>query len=127
MGFVYLLYTNVSDIPEAPQNVMVVERPQNVQMQNSCILLIQFSPPRNLVVEDIDRYVVDYQSGNITIRDTSSTFIVRNCTENLRVRVSAVNRCDKLGNSSGDIVPVFLPQDEGVGPGTPTDNTGNRN
>lgn len=127
MEFVYLLYANVSDIPEAPQNVMVVERPQNVQMQNSCILLIQFSPPRNLFVEDIDRYVVDYQSGNITIRDTSSTFIVGNCTKNLLVRVRAVNRCDKLGTSSLEMMPVFLPQDEGVSPGEPTDNTGNRN
>ena len=94
---------------------MAVEGPGNNELKNSCFLQVQFRPPRNLNVRDISRYIIEYQSVKSMITsDTSVTFTVYNCTHDIQIRVTAVNRCYVQGNSTPNIVPIFLPPSKGV-------------
>lgn len=103
-----------AEIPGAPQEVTVIETSQNNEMENGCVLLLQLSPPSNINSDDVDRYIIDYPSGQpITMRASSTTFVVSNCTRDLYIRVRAVNRCGVPGNSTDNIVPVLLPPEPG--------------
>lgn len=88
---------------------MVVERDFNGEIKSGCNLITQLNSPSNINQDDIDHYIVDYQLGTVMISGTLDTFIVRNCTPDLRIKITAVNRCGTLGNSSPDIIPIFLP------------------
>ena len=110
----YVYNTIISDIPEAPQGVILVEQLSNSKLKDSCFLHLEFHRPNNLNVRDIHHYIIEYQSGSLTSSDTSVTFTVPNCTRDLLFRVSAVNQCGMQGNSTPDIEPTYLPPTEGV-------------
>lgn len=95
---------------------MEIQRTGADEMKNSCVLLLQLNPPGNINADDVDHYIIDYQSSQpVTTSDTSKTFEVSNCSRDLRFRVTAVNRCDVSGNSTSDIAPRFLPPTGSVG------------
>ena len=99
--------------PDAPQDVKVVEIRDNRNTEDSCVFTLRLSPPSNIDPDDI-MYYIDYLSQRDVISSTSYTFIALSCTPNLRVNVTAVNRCGSIGRSVNDIVPTFLPDTEGV-------------
>lgn len=99
---------------------MVIQRPGNVDMEDGCVFLMQLSPPTNLNAGDIQHYIITHQMGRVTIIGSSGTFIVaRNCTRSLRVQVFAVNRCGMEGESTPEVMPMFLP-----GPSPPAGDSG---
>ena len=101
-----------SDKPGQPEEVTVMEiQGTPGEMKNSCVFLLQLNPPSNINADDVNHYIIDYQSNQpVTTDDTSKTFAVSNCSRDLRVRVTAVNRCGASGNSTSDIVPRFMAQ-----------------
>ena len=110
-----LCYHNILDEPGEPEDVTVtvIETLGGDEMKNSCVLLLQLKPPSNINADDINHYIIDYQSSQpVTTTDTSKTFVVSNCSRDLRVRVRAVNRCDVSGNST---LARFLPQTGDIG------------
>ena len=106
--------------PDAPQDVKVIEIRDNMNVEGSCVFTLQLSPPSNIGADDI-MYYINYQSQRDVISRTSHTFIALNCTPNLRINVTAVNRCGSIGKSVIDVVPIFLPDTRGIEAPSATD------
>ena len=102
-----------------PQGVEVFEIPDSRNRIGSCVLTLQLSHPSNVGPSEIPHltYFVDYQSRRDIVTSTSYTFIVQNCSQELRINVTAVNRCGNTGRSVVDVVPVFLPEPVNVAQG----------
>ena len=85
---------------------------------NGCFVFSQLNHPSNIDEDDISHYVLGHQMGNVTVTGTSSDFRVPSCTDDLEIKVSAVNRCGALGNStvaSASLLPDMENlQDEGT-------------
>ena len=101
----------ILDGPGAPEGVDVNEIPGDHKSSGSCILTLQLSHPSNVGSDEIPHliYYIDYQSRRDVITATLYTFVVQNCTQDLHINVTAVNRCDKMGGRVVDIAPTFLP------------------
>ena len=100
----------------------VIQIHDNKNVEGSCVFTLRLSPPDNIGPDDI-MYYIDYQSQQDVISSTSYTFIALNCTTNLRINVTAVNRCGSIGRSVINVVPMFLPDTEGIDE-TPSMNDG---
>ena len=98
-----------SDTPDAPINVTAEESPDSDPNDDSCMLVIDLRPPSNIDMNHIKHYCVQFPSGNRTIPNTGTGCIkVPNCTQDIRLNVSAVNSCDIVGASASDIEPMFI-------------------
>ena len=109
--YLLCMQTPNSDVPDAPQGVEVIETRDN---RGSCVFTSQLNPPSNSGPDDILHYIIEYQSRRDMIASTSFTLIVPDCTPELRINVTAVNRCGSIGKSVTNIVPIFLPESEGA-------------
>ena len=90
--------------------------------ENTCVILVQWGPPTNSDVSDIDQYIVYVPSRNIVVTIPSSpptftTLPVQNCGDDIHVQVAVVNRNGCVGMNSSE-VPAIL-RDV---PTVPTDN-----
>ena len=95
-----------SDAPDAPVNVTAEESPDSDPNDNCCILHIDLRPPSNIDVNHIMHYFIQFPSGDRTIPNTGNGPIkVPNCTQDIRLNVSAVNICGTIGASASDIEP----------------------
>ena len=101
-----LLLFFTSDAPDAPINVTAEESSDSDPNDNSCILHIDLRPPSNIDVNHIKHYFIQFPSGDRTIPNTGNGPIrVPNCTQDIRLNVSAVNICGTVGASASDIEP----------------------
>ena len=101
-----LLLFFISDAPDAPINVTAEESPDSDPNDDSCILHIDLRPPTNTDMNHIKHYLIQFPSGDRTIPNTGTGSInVPNCTQDIRLKVSAVNICDTVGASASDIEP----------------------
>ena len=89
----------------------VFEIPDDRKSRGICVLNLRLNHPSNADSNEI-LYHVQYQSRRENITSTSYTFVVQNCTQDLRINVTAVNRCGRMGESVVDIIPDFLPESE---------------
>ena len=115
-----LLHTSkILDGPGAPEGVEVSEIPDDRRSSSSCVLTLQLNHPSDVDSDEIPHliYLVDYQSQRDVITAASYTFIVQNCTQELSINVTTVNRCGSMGGSVVNIVPTFLPVSVSVAQG----------
>lgn len=101
----------IVDEPGAPEGVEIEEVPDDRRSRGICALTLRLNPPSNVGAGEIPRltYFVDYPSRRDEITTTSYDFVVQNCTPNLRINVTTVNRCGRTGGSVVNISPTFLP------------------
>ena len=80
-----------------------------------CVLLLEWDPPSNIPKSDVDHYIVNIPSGNITTNENSTlvTYLIPQCTSNLRINVQAVNHCGQKGPYAA-ITPRLLSMDNTV-------------
>ena len=98
-----------SDTPDAPINVTAEESPDSDPNDDSCMLVIDLRPPSNIDMNHIDCYIIQFLSENRTIPNTGSgTIKVPDCTQDIRLNVSAINSCGTIGASASDIKPKFI-------------------
>ena len=114
--FNFFAHTEILDEPGAPEGVEVIEIPDDRRSGGSCVLTLQLNYPSDIGPDEIPHliYHIDYQSRREVITATSYTFIVQNCTRELRINVTTVNRCGSMGGSVVNIVPTFLPVSRGA-------------
>ena len=73
---------------------------------------IDLCPPSNIDMNHIKHYFIRFPSGDRTIPNTGTgTIRVPNCTQDIRLNVSAVNICGTVGASASDIEPkrILMP------------------
>ena len=109
----------ILDGPGAPKGVEISEIPDDRKSSSSCVLTLQLNHPSDVGLDEIPHliYLIDYQSRRDVITATSYTFVVQNCTQELRINVTTVNRCGSIGGSVIDITPTFLPVSVSVAQG----------
>ena len=97
-----------ADTPDPPYDPKAV----NIQNESGCIILMVWSPPVNSIQADVDYYIVEFLSGNIETarRHSRETYLVyvHNCTQNMLIRLRAVNRCGSISAYSQEIKPVMI-------------------
>jgi hypothetical protein len=103
------LCTHFLDVPGVPQGIDAAEisRPRD----NLCVILVQWDPPANSDVSDVDQYIVYVPSRNIRDDISSSTLTtltLSNCGEDTSVQVAAVNRIGCVGMNSSEVQPILL-------------------
>ena len=104
-----LLLFFTSDAPDAPINITAEELPDNDPNDDSCMLHIRLCPPSNIDVKHIMHYFVQFPSGYQNISNTGAGCVmVPNCTQDIRLNVSAVNTCGTVGAIASDIEPLFI-------------------
>ena len=100
--------------------------PDNDPDDSSCKLIImQLSPPSNIDVKHIKKYIVQYPSGqqDVTSNAVGQMVIVPNCTMDVRLNVSAVNTCGTVGPSVNDIEPNFMARNDSSASTTESSST----
>ena len=107
----FFAHIKILDEPGPPEGVQVFEIPDDRKSRGICVLNLQLNHPSNVDLDEIF-YHVEYQSRQENITTTSYTFVVQNCTQDLRINVTAVNRCGRMGGRVVDIIPDFLPESE---------------
>ena len=95
-------------VPDAPINVTAEEILDSNRNDDSCKLLIYLRPPSNIDENYIKHYFVQFPSGHQNISGAGCIVVVRNCNQDVRLNVSAVNTCNTLGASVSDIEPMFI-------------------
>ena len=103
----------ILDGPGAPEEVKVFEIPDDHRSSGVCVLMLQLNHPSDVALDEIPHlsYFVYYhgqQQEVITSAATSYIFVVQNCTPDLLINVTAVNRCGNMGGSVIGIAPEFL-------------------
>ena len=98
-----LLLFFTSDAPGVPINITAEEILDSNPNDDSCMIIIHLCPPNNTDMNHIDRYFIQFPSGDGYIPNTGSgTIRVPNCRnkDNIRLNVSAVNICGTVGAST---------------------------
>ena len=102
----------ILDEPGAPEEVKVFEIPDDRRSRGICVLTLQLSHPSDVALDEIPHlsYFVYYhgQQREVITAATSNIFVVQNCTPDLLINVTAVNRCGNMGGSVIGIAPEFL-------------------
>ena len=104
-----LLSIVISAIPGPPLEPVALEV-ENAQNREGCVIFVEWSPPANTFEEDVDYYIIDFPSGTISSIQSFVTFSlhVHKCTQEIIIKVRAVNRCGDVGNYSQNIKPTRL-------------------
>ena len=99
----------ISAIPGPPLEPVALEV-ENTKNREGCVIFVEWSLPANTIEEDVDYYIIDFPSGNISTIHSFVTFSlhVHKCTQEIVIKVRAVNRCGDVGNYSQDIKPSRL-------------------
>ena len=107
----WMLHTSSLAVPGIPQRIRAAEisRPSD----RICIILVTWDPPANSDASDIDQYIVYVPSRNIRDDTASSTIstlelTVSNCSDDIRVQITAVNRIGCVGMNSSEVQPILL-------------------
>ena len=82
---------------------------------DNCVIFVEWRVPENTRAADVDHYVVDFPSGNVTSLNSYVTFVphIHKCSKDIMIRVRAVSRCGDVGKYSDGITPKLLEQDAG--------------
>jgi hypothetical protein len=104
----------ILEIPGPPLHLEAIEI-ENTKIAGDCIIFVEWRVPENTRERDVEQYIVEFPSGNITSLNSYVTFVphIHKCSKNIVIRVRAVSRCGKVGNYSDDIIPKLLEEDAG--------------
>ena len=102
----------ILDGPGAPEEVKVFEIPDDRRSRGVCVLTLQLNHPSDVALDEIPHlsYFIYYygQQREVITAATSKIFVVQNCTPDLLINVTVVNRCGNMGGSVIGIAPEFL-------------------
>ena len=103
------MHTPLLAIPDAPRNVRAAEV-SDERIDNNCIILVQWDPPANVDVSDIDHYIITVPSQNIVETESAAIIAlrIRNCHRNDSIQVAAVSRFGCVGVNSLQTRPSLL-------------------
>ena len=109
----YYVVIFISAIPGPPLEPVAVEV-ENTHSREGCVILVEWGLPENTIEEDVSRYIIEFPSGNISTIYSIITFSlhVHICTQEIIIKVRAVNRCGDYGSYSQDIKPTRLNDDQ---------------
>ena len=85
---------------------------------DSCNVTVEWDRPTGTSPEDIDHYVLRVSRNGIcnetNTTSTLVTFSIGECTNNLSVNITTVDRCGREGPSSANVEPELLPPTDPV-------------
>ena len=108
-------HSDILDPPHNPHAVAIRDQ----RMTGRCVILAEWNPPLNTEKEDVAFYMIQYPSGNMNSTASEVSFLVRipTCTQDIEIRVSAVNRCGREGRYSQLFEPSLIDTDSENDPG----------
>ena len=115
---ILIIVIQIPDEPNVPQDIVVNQRTE--RYMGNCIINIGWRPPTNIDQDDITHYMI-YINGTNTFNETNDvnqnlmviSYSMCNCST-YQIRVSAVDRCGRQGQSTPTILldqgPFSLPE-----------------
>lgn len=95
------------------QITYIVAATEIPSVPGQCILLFALQLPFNTPARDVDHYVVNIPSANITTHKNLSLFtlLVPRCSSSMHITIESVDHCGHMGPKT-IIIPYLLPKDD---------------
>ena len=96
-GYTVLIFFIFLGIPSPP-----IPEAIEILDEKNCIVFVEWNRPMNADESDITVYEIQFLSENLNATLSSVQFLVRlpNCTQDIKVRLRAVNRCGNVSDYS---------------------------